>query len=127
MHRYWWFVVFYQFVVTIALIVVAATGALRSQRASWIGLLSVALILYISMTEAFYSVDETTNAQVRLPAAARRTRAPPAPSCRLPAAFAPTTSLTSLDSVAPRPLASSRAACPRPRSTKRCSTRAAAR
>jgi len=62
-YRYWWFVVSLELVVIIALIVVAATGALRSQRASWIGVMSVATVLYISMTEAFYTAEATDEAR----------------------------------------------------------------
>jgi len=62
-YRYWWFVVALELVIIISLIVVAATGALRSQRAAWIGLLAVATVLYISMTEAFYTAELTAEAQ----------------------------------------------------------------
>lgn len=56
---YWWFVVIFEIVSIIGLIVAVAINSLRSQRASWMGVFAVTSLLYISMTEAFLTAENT--------------------------------------------------------------------
>lgn len=56
--RYWWFVVAYEIILIIALLVTTLLKALQRTRMSFIGLLAVAALLTISMTEAFMTAED---------------------------------------------------------------------
>jgi len=57
-YRYWWYVVAIEVFAIFGLILVNALGWVRSQRASWAGIFSVLLLLYISMADAFLTAQD---------------------------------------------------------------------
>jgi len=58
LYRYWWFVVSFEIVSIIGLVIANLLGAVRSQKASWAGIFSVLLLLYISMADAFLTAQD---------------------------------------------------------------------
>lgn len=60
LYRYYWFITSLAFVTAAYGLWVSATGALASSRGSVMGLLVVACLLTINMTEAFYGVMDVS-------------------------------------------------------------------
>lgn len=56
---YTWATVSYEIVMLLALIVVTAVGALPRQKVSWIGMMSIATVLYITAAETFYAAQDS--------------------------------------------------------------------
>lgn len=57
MRSYQWFIVALEFVVATACLVVVSNGQLAKYRASLIGLLAIATLLWINMSNAFLSAE----------------------------------------------------------------------
>lgn len=58
LRRYWWAVSSYEIIIIIALVIVTAMNALKSQRAAWAGMFTVALVLHITYVDAFMSAED---------------------------------------------------------------------
>lgn len=56
--RYYWYAGAYNVVVYLALLVAAFLKAAQSQRASWCGLLTIALVLYIQLGDTAIQIND---------------------------------------------------------------------